>query len=287
DKDKSKSKGKSKSKSKSKDKNKDKENEDDDDDGGNDDDDDDGDDGDDEEEEEEEEEKEKENKEMSLEEKKAKVAIEKARMKRAAHTPMTVEHFKAMMALIRDEFARNKKLKLAKAKAKEILKLEGNKYLQNIVLCQKIFDAIISGEKLDVQSTYLTDKLTEEELNDSKFILKELSSRKADWRRRLDILTYVEEHLDEYEYCDELISDDNVRAFVYGWTAQILDDRSHLSQTACRLFPSVVSSIIARKESVNCFFEEEGLLDSMFLALFTVVRGKRAPELCKIGEIAA
>ncbi|ETO16626.1 hypothetical protein RFI_20713 [Reticulomyxa filosa] len=226
------------------------------------------------------------NEEMSLEEKKAKVAIEKARMKRAGHTPMTVEHFKAMMALIRDEFAKNKKLKLAKATAKEILKLENNKYLQLIVLCQKVFDAIVRGEKLDVQATYLTDKLTEEELNDSKFILKELSSRNADWRRRLDILTHVEEHLDEYEYCEGLISDDNVQAFVYGWTAQILDDRSHLSQTACRLFPSVVSSIIGRKESAACFFEE-GLLDSVFLALFTVVRGKRAPELCKIGEVAA
>jgi len=72
---------------------------------------------------------------------------------------------------------------------------------------------------------------------------------------------------------------------IVGWTTQLYDERSRITQTAAELFPSLLTQLLSRMETPAIIFEEEnGCLSTILEALFTLLKNKRAKTLAEIAH---
>lgn len=82
-----------------------------------------------------------------------------------------------------------------------------------------------------------------------------------------------------------LFEEENFLLLIVGWTTQLYDERSRITQTAAELFPSLLTQLLTKMETPAIIFEaEHGCLGTMLEALFTLLKNKRAKALSEIAH---
>eukprot|EP00484_Ammonia_sp_Unknown_P020658 CAMPEP_0197053654 /NCGR_PEP_ID=MMETSP1384-20130603/27871_1 /TAXON_ID=29189 /ORGANISM="Ammonia sp." /LENGTH=787 /DNA_ID=CAMNT_0042486587 /DNA_START=27 /DNA_END=2390 /DNA_ORIENTATION=- len=140
------------------------------------------------------------------------------------------------------------------------------------IILKQVFVHIAQAEPFDVAS-YLSVKLTTNDLNNVDLLLEYISSRHTEWTTRLQILEWITANLETSETIQKLTSDENIGPFLLGWMCQCLDERSNLAKSALEMFPNVLS--IAMTQNGEAF----QFLDDIFSSLFLVLRNKRSKDL--------
>jgi len=162
-------------------------------------------------------------------------------------------------------------------------KLKRSKLL--LVIFAKIFDAIQNEQPFDVQNDYISQALTADQLNSPSQLLEILETRDAEWKQRVQCLEYVESNISENEHLRPLFEEENFLLLIVGWTTQLYDERSRITQTAAELFPSLLTQLLTQMETPAIIFEaEHGCLPTMLEALFTLLKNKRAKTLSEIAH---
>jgi len=162
-------------------------------------------------------------------------------------------------------------------------KLKKSKLL--LVVLGKIFDAVQNQQPFDVQDDYLSQALTPDQLNSPSELLDILATRDAEWKQRVQVLEYLESNIVSNEALLPLFEEENFLLLVVGWTTQLYDERSRITQTAAELFPSLLTILLTRMETPALIFEpEHACLDTILEALFTLLKNKRAKTLSEIAH---
>jgi len=154
-----------------------------------------------------------------------------------------------------------------------------------LVVFGKIFDAIQNGQEFDVQNDYISQALTAEQLNNPSELLTILETRDAEWKQRVQCLEYLESNISSNENLFPLFEEENFLLLIVGWTTQLYDERSRITQTAAELFPSLLTILLSRMDTPAIIFEaENGCLSTMLEALFALLKNKRAKTLSDIAH---
>eukprot|EP01083_Nonionella_stella_P071819 193146_1 len=162
-------------------------------------------------------------------------------------------------------------------------KLKKGKLL--LVVFGKIFDAIQNGSEFDVQNDYISQALSQEQLNDPIALLEILGTRDAEWRQRVQCLEYIEANIGINENLATLFEEENFLLLIVGWTTQLYDERSRITQTAAELFPSLLTQLLARMDAPALIFDEANdILNVIADGLFTLLKNKRAKTLSDIAH---
>merc|ERR1712154_385793 len=162
-------------------------------------------------------------------------------------------------------------------------KLKKSKLL--LVVFGKIFDAIQNEQAFDVQNDYISQSLNHEQLNDPIALLEILETRDAEWKQRVQCLEYIEANIGTQDTLSPLFEEENFLLLIVGWTTQLYDERSRITQTAAELFPSLLTILLSRMDTPAIIFEaENGCLSTMLEALFALLKNKRAKTLSDIAH---
>mmetsp|Transcript_54488 Transcript_54488/g.49045 ORF Transcript_54488/g.49045 Transcript_54488/m.49045 type:complete len:811 (-) Transcript_54488:91-2523(-) len=162
-------------------------------------------------------------------------------------------------------------------------KLKKSKLL--LVVFGKIFDAIQNQTPFDVQNDYISQALTPDQLNNPTALLEILETRDAEWKQRVQCLEYIESNIMANDNLHKLFEEENFLLLIVGWSTQLYDERSRITQTAAELFPSLLTQLLANMETPAMIFEEEnGSLSTILEALFTLLKNKRAKTLSDIAH---
>jgi len=162
-------------------------------------------------------------------------------------------------------------------------KLKKSKLL--LVVFGKIFEAIQNERPFDVQNDYISQALTADQLNSPQQLLEILETRDAEWKQRVQCLEYVETNISINDNLAPLFEEENFLSLIVGWTTQLYDERSRITQTAAELFPSLLTQLLTKMETPATIFEaEHGCLSTMLEALFTLLKNKRAKTLSEIAH---
>jgi len=154
-----------------------------------------------------------------------------------------------------------------------------------LVVFSKIFEFIQKQQPFDVQNDYISQALTGEQLNNPTELLEILETRDAEWKQRVQCLEYLEGNILSNENLKPLFEEENVLWLIVGWTTQLYDERSRITQTAAELFPSLLTVLLAEMETPAIIFDEENnCLDTILEALFTLLKNKRAKTLADIAH---
>ena len=140
------------------------------------------------------------------------------------------------------------------------------------IVLKQVFVHIAQNESFDIGS-YLTVKLTVDDLNNVELLLEYIGSRNAEWTTRLRCLKWITANIESSKFLRPLTSDTNIGPFLLGWICQCLDERSNLAKGALEMFPNVLS--IAMTQNGETF----QFLDDIFSSLFLVIRNKRSKDL--------
>ena len=101
----------------------------------------------------------------------------------------------------------------------------------------------------------------------------------------MQCLEYLESNIQTNENLKSLFEEDNFLLLMVGWTTQLYDERSRITQTAAELFPSLLTQLLANMETPAMIFDEEnGCLSTILEALFTLLKNKRAKTLADIAH---
>ena len=176
----------------------------------------------------------------------------------------------------------NKNIKLEHQRANP-KKLKKSKLL--LVVFGKIFEAIQNERAFDVQNDYISQALTADQLNSPQQLLEILETRDTEWKQRVQCLEYVESNISINGNLAPLFEEENFLLLIVGWTTQLYDERSRITQTAAELFPSLLTQLLTKMETPAIIFEaEHGCLSTMLEALFTLLKNKRAKALSEIAH---
>ena len=148
-----------------------------------------------------------------------------------------------------------------------------------------MFDAIQSQTAFDVQNDYISQALTQEQLNNHTALLEILETRDAEWKQRVQCLEYIEGNISINENLRPMLEDETFLLLIVGWCTQLYDERSRITQTAAELFPSLLTQLLGAMNTPAIVFEEEnGCLSCIFEALFALLKNKRAKTLSDIAH---
>jgi len=162
-------------------------------------------------------------------------------------------------------------------------KLKKSKLL--LVVLGKMFDAMQNRQPFDVLDDYLSQALTVEQLNSPAQLLDVLATRDAEWKQRVQCLEYLEGNISHNPSLSPLFEEENFLLLIVGWTTQLYDERSRVTQTAAELFPSLLTILLTRMETPALIFEtDNACLSTMLEALFTLLKSKRAKTLSEIAH---
>eukprot|EP01084_Bolivina_argentea_P004852 9180_1 len=162
-------------------------------------------------------------------------------------------------------------------------KLKKSKLL--LVVFGKIFDAIQNKQPFDVENDYINQPLTNEQLNNPNELLEMLSTRDTEWKTRVQCLEYLESNISINENLSILFAEELFLMLIVGWTTQLYDERSRITQTAAELFPSLLTQLLTKMDTPAIIFDEEnGCLSCILEALFTLLKNKRAKTLADIAH---
>jgi len=154
-----------------------------------------------------------------------------------------------------------------------------------LVVFSKIFEAMQAQQAFDVQNDYISQALTPEQLNSPTALLEILETRDAEWKQRVQCLEYLESNIGTNANLRPLFEEDSFLSLIVGWTSQLYDERSRVTQTAAELFPSLLTVCLAEMETPALIFEEENkCLSIMLEGLFTMLKNKRAKALSDIAH---
>ena len=95
----------------------------------------------------------------------------------------------------------------------------------------------------------MSQALTAEQLNSPAALLDVLATRDAEWKQRVQCLEFLEGNLSHKEALWPLFEEENFLLLLVGWTAQLYDERSRVTQTAAELFPSLLTVLLTRMET--------------------------------------
>jgi len=176
----------------------------------------------------------------------------------------------------------NKNIKLEHQRANP-KKLKKSKLL--LVVFGKIFEAIQNEVPFDVQNDYISQALTGDQLNNPSELLEILETRDAEWKQRVQCLEYIESKISDNDNLSPLFEEENFLLLIVGWTTQMYDERSRVTQTAAELFPSLLTQLLTKMDTPAIIFEpEHNCLSTMLEALFTLLKNKRAKTLSEIAH---
>jgi len=162
-------------------------------------------------------------------------------------------------------------------------KLKKSKLL--LVVFGKIFDAIQNGQAFDVQNDYISQALTQEQLNNPIALLEILETRDAEWKQRVQCLEYIAMNINSNENLLPLFEEENFLLLIVGWTTQLYDERSRITQTAAELFPTLLTILLCRMSTPAIIFESDNdCLSTILEGLLTLLKNKRAKTLSDIAH---
>lgn len=88
------------------------------------------------------------------------------------------------------------------------------------IVCLFLFLLQQAGEPFDIRD-FLQEKLRAEDLNNWRLLLEKISTRKADWRIRLQILEWIAANLEDSVYLTPLFDNENLGEFFLAWVTQV------------------------------------------------------------------
>eukprot|EP01084_Bolivina_argentea_P004851 9179_1 len=107
-------------------------------------------------------------------------------------------------------------------------KLKKSKLL--LVVFGKIFDAIQNKQPFDVENDYINQPLTNEQLNNPNELLEYYPHVIQNGNIVYNVCKYINKSAEEELFL----------MLIVGWTTQLCDERSRITQTAVELFPLFV-----------------------------------------------
>eukprot|EP01083_Nonionella_stella_P007705 22197_1 len=151
----------------------------------------------------------------------------------------------------------------------------------HLFVLMKIFEALEKGVMFNVQDDYISQPLSENQLNDPSFLLNILQTREANWKQRVQCLEFIESNIDKCFHESDFLR------LISGWMTQLYDERSRVTQTAAELFPSLLVQTLPRMDAPEILFAQEnghGCLGIIMDGLFTLLKTKRAKTLSDIAH---
>eukprot|EP01083_Nonionella_stella_P106195 306057_1 len=110
--------------------------------------------------------------------------------------------------------------------------IHSNPKKQRLMLLKEVLTALHHGYSFNVQKDYLSQALSQKQLNNPIFVIKILQSRDAEWMRRVQTMEYIESNIGINGSLKSLFEDDNsVNQLIVGWMTQLYDERSRVTQT--------------------------------------------------------
>ena len=112
-----------------------------------------------------------------------------------------------------------------------------------------------------------------------------LETRETEWKQRVQCLEYIAMNINTNDNLFPLFEEENFLLLIVGWTTQLYDERSRITQTAAELFPTLLTILLCRMSTPAIIFESDnGCLATILEGLFIVLKNKRAKTLSEIAH---